>query len=87
MEWINGETRESKWRRKKEYLSNWHKWFAWYPVIIGYVESEGKVRRKKAWLQYVFRDGYYDPYFTKWTFHYRSQNETVEEYNKRRSGL
>lgn len=51
MEWINGETRESKVER----LHKWHEWFAWYPVKIDIVKINGKERNVKAWLQRVER--------------------------------
>ena len=51
MRWYNGETYESKKRRLKE----WHIWFAWYPVVIGTANVNGKTRRIKAWLEYVER--------------------------------
>ena len=33
MRWNSGEDSWSKKRRKEK----WHKWFAWYPVIVNYV--------------------------------------------------
>ena len=57
MKWINGETRDSKIERKQE----WHTWFAWYPVIVGYVKIGNKTRRVKVWLGYVERIS--RPYF------------------------
>lgn len=51
MKWINGETIESQNRR----LAKWHKWFAWYPVKIGVVAINGRIRNVKYWLCYVER--------------------------------
>jgi hypothetical protein len=54
MKWINGET----WESKKKRLGDWHKWFAWFPVVIDLKEMpDGKIRRVKAWLCYVERKG------------------------------
>jgi hypothetical protein len=50
MKWVNGYTREKKWEIK----SNWHLWFAWYPVVLS---STPEGRSIKAWLQYVERKG------------------------------
>lgn len=49
MKW-NIETEEEKNRK----LSNWHTWFAWYPITI--TESFPK-RSQKVWLETVFRRG------------------------------
>lgn len=53
MEWINGETQESKQFR----MESWSPWFAWYPVKVGTIIINGKTRWIKVWLQYVLRKG------------------------------
>jgi hypothetical protein len=53
MKWINGETLESKTKRKKD----WHVWFAWRPVIVKIINIDGKDRKVKIWLQDVLRRG------------------------------
>lgn len=56
MKWINGETWESERTRK----SDWHKWFAWFPVVIAIrLMPEGKSRTIQVWLEYVERKGQY----------------------------
>lgn len=67
MKWVNGETWESKVKR----LEDWHKWFAWYPVIVDFIEVEGKERTVKVWLDYVERKGQYDPCWQRWNWVYR----------------
>lgn len=60
MKWRNGETKESKTVR----LSGWHKWFAWHPVVIDTVRDGDRIRRVKAWLEFVNRRGC--PSIFKW---------------------
>ena len=53
--------------RKKQ----WHKWFAWYPVVIfkeypGYI-----VCRHYAWLEQVERKGTYS--YGYWNYDYREK--------------
>ncbi len=38
------------WKVKEKRLSNWHRWFAWYPINIEIGEKECIF-----WLQYVQR--------------------------------
>jgi hypothetical protein len=52
MEWIT--TRTGK--VKCEYLSNWHHWFAWYPVAV-IIYPDGA--EKKVWLKTVLRRAIY----------------------------
>jgi hypothetical protein len=70
MEWINGETQESKIIRKQK----WHKWFAWFPVVVEYVIIDKKIRKVKIWLDYVNRKGTYHTnpfcYDATWTYEY-----------------
>jgi len=55
MKWINGRT----YKARDAYLKDWHKWFAWHPVIIG-TTGEGKEEHSvKVWLQYLERKGTY----------------------------
>lgn len=51
MKWVNGLTFWAKDIRNRE----WHKWFAWYPVIIDYVGEGRDKRNVKVWLQYILR--------------------------------
>lgn len=43
MKWDCGETRAERYER----LSEWHRWFAWYPVRVGSHDCR--------WLEYVER--------------------------------
>lgn len=45
----------SGWQKKVEKNTNWHDWFAWYPVTVW----DNKNKWKKAWWQTVER---------KWSF-------------------
>ena len=49
MIWKGGKTSEAK----TQYYTNWHKWFAWYPITI----FERNERKVKLWLEYVERKG------------------------------
>lgn len=55
MRWINGLTWEEKVRRR----NNWHRWFAWYPVIAGKTVDGKKI---KVWWDYVERRRYTHKY-------------------------
>lgn len=70
MKWINGLTRDAKDELKKE----WHRWFAWYPLTIGY-SGEGKNKRSiKIWLQYVQRRAKYafhNGFFFRYEWEYK----------------
>ena len=46
-----GETREEKRERLREIESQWHNWFAWYPVRVGSNECR--------WLETVERKRHY----------------------------
>ena len=40
-------------KRKSKYEKlKWHKWFAWYPVVVEITPDGDK---KKIWLEYVLR--------------------------------
>lgn len=52
MKWRNYTYKEKLEIYKKKY-GFWHKWFAWYPVIIG---------SHKYWLEVVYRKGSFDSY-------------------------
>lgn len=66
MIWVNGLIYEYK-KKKKE---QWHKWFAWYPVVIRITEDHHEV---KAWLQYVERIGRFHSTWDEcyWIWNYR----------------
>lgn len=51
MIWLGRKTSEQRRKEKLERKTNWHKWFAWRPVVV----SEENGRYKKAWLCYVYR--------------------------------
>lgn len=54
MKWVSTETKESKFIR----LSDWHVWFAWFPVTVKTtVKKDGKTYRVKVWLDKVERRG------------------------------
>lgn len=85
MKWISGETCESEVLRK----TKWHKWFAWYPVIVGQVVNPSprpnEVHYVKCWLCYVERKGkQYRGYTFKgfpvlyWRFEYREIEKKEE---------
>lgn len=63
MKWISGFSDDEKVRRKKE----WHRWFAWFPVIIGHTKDG---RQIKAWLRYVKRRGTHYFYSGHWKYEY-----------------
>ena len=71
---LNRETEESKDARR----SQWHKWFAWFPVVVGEKQMpNGKVRHVKKWMGIVERKGtkcgHWDgPY---WSWEYRETRE------------
>lgn len=50
MKWVTGYTIE----RKNELKQQWHRWFAWYPVVVGETVLGRKI---KIWLEYVERMG------------------------------
>lgn len=59
MKWINGLTREEKqrqrdlwWRQYMDEKSQWHNWFAWFPVVVGVTKDHHRI---KAWWQLVQR--------------------------------
>jgi hypothetical protein len=55
MIWKNGLTKNEKYRLKTIKTQTWHKWFAWYPVVIWIKEGH----QIKAWLQYLERRSNY----------------------------
>lgn len=63
MEWKNGLTSDEKKRRKED----WHKWFAWFPVVIGITADHHRI---KAWLQVVERKGRFKRYTIDYTNYY-----------------
>jgi len=52
MRWINGET----FKHKKDRLSEWHIWFAWYPVTVGFTDNGHWI---KIWRENILRKGSY----------------------------
>lgn len=61
MKWIDGLNYEEKKKQDRtKYVekllekTKWHKWFAWYPVVIGETKNKHLI---KVWLQYVYRRG------------------------------
>lgn len=56
---------------KNQRRMNWHKWFAWYPVVI----AEKDNHKIKIWLQYIWRKADYgllqeDGYRYLWGWEY-----------------
>ncbi len=51
MKWIDGFTWKEKIKRKE----TWHRWFAWYPVMV----AEDNGRKVMAWWEYVERRHYW----------------------------
>lgn len=58
MKWIGSETHYSKQDRQLE----WNKWFAWFPVVVGYEKRGSKTKKVRAWFEIVERrrPNYYD---------------------------
>jgi hypothetical protein len=54
MKWLTIRT----WKVKCEFLSNWHLWFAWYPVTV---KKYPDGARDKVWLKTVMRKGVLTP--------------------------
>jgi hypothetical protein len=72
MKWLDGYT-----NAHKQYLrQNWHKWFAWFPVVIKVIDN----RKQYCWLEYVERKGelILDYMACDWTYEYR-QKEIINE--------
>jgi hypothetical protein len=40
VKWTNGYTWEEEKRRKSE----WHKWFAWFPVVVGLNTEQREIK-------------------------------------------
>ena len=70
MKWINGYTYMEQHRRKHEYLGNWHRYFAWHPVVVNITEDHREI---KVWLVYVERKGVYRSFIddSYWVWYYR----------------
>lgn len=67
MKWINGET----WKHKLARLSEWHSWFAWYPIKIRATEDGHWI---KIWGETILRKGSYvvgDDMDTWWNWEYK----------------
>lgn len=70
MKWINGLTYERKQEiktKKREKFGVWHKWFAWYPVIVG-INNES--RQIKVWLEATERRGILHAPRSPWIYQY-----------------
>lgn len=79
MKWVNGLTWEERNRRRDEKeakLTQWRRWFAWYPVIVG--ETPDRKRTIKVWWQYVMRSGYLD-FDGGWLWDYEEIKDATEE--------
>ena len=69
MRWIKKRPPET---RRYKRLAMWHRWFAWYPVVL---EDGGMAGQKKVWLESIERQGrfvdsrYIDESY--WTWFYR----------------
>jgi hypothetical protein len=69
MKWVDGYTPEERWRQKEARLSNWHNYFAWFPVRVGLTKNK---RRIFAWLESVRRKGtYYAEDMSYWVWEYK----------------
>ena len=65
MKWVNGLTDKEIHRRREQ----WHRWFAWFPVIVEITEDGHKV---KIWLETVERRGRFIPgYNGGWLYVYQ----------------
>lgn len=65
MKWTNGYSAEEKYNRK----SNWHKYFAWFPVVVGLTSDNREI---KVWWEWVERKGEITyATFPDWYFYYR----------------
>lgn len=74
MQWINGET----WKSEKLRKSNWHKWFAWFPVVIGKQKKNGIERNVKVWLRNIYRKRTSDSFANEF-FIYSLPEDLIEE--------
>lgn len=45
------------WYKRRKDKTKWHYWFAWFPVTVE-VTPDGD--KKKVWLQWILRCGYYE---------------------------
>lgn len=77
MKWINGLDSEDSWEAMKLRLSNWHPWFAWYPVTIGKTEDK---RQIKVWLTVIERKGTWIVHWDGpiWDWEYREKPLTLK---------
>jgi len=73
MKWINGLDRHDRREKQIERRSQWHPWFAWYPVTVGKTIFEK--RQIKMWLTIVERRGeHYSGYAgCGWNWEYRER--------------
>ena len=67
MKWLDGYTSE----HKRTLRENWHKWFAWFPVVINIVNN----RKQYCWLEEVERKGeILEGYMSyDWLYKYRQE--------------
>lgn len=58
------------WKGKKVIKGKWHKWFAWYPIIIGETKDNHNI---VVWLQYIERKGEFHSSWGDggWIYQYR----------------
>lgn len=56
MKWVNGLSDEALDLLSKDKSDKgWEKWFAWYPVCVGYVGKGIEQRKQIVWLETVLR--------------------------------
>ena len=64
----------AKWHLRYRTLTNWHLWFAWYPVRV---PTKGKMSKQhKVWLVKVQRKGTHPTCYegAYWSWEYRENN-------------
>lgn len=83
MIWLSDETKESY----KNRIEKWHKWFAWFPVVIGKQKKNGIERNVKVWFRNIYRKRTSDSFANEF-FIYSLPEDLIEEklYNNPNSG-
>jgi len=55
--------KDALWTAIVDHKSQWHKWFAWFPVRVGSHDCR--------WLEHVERRGEWSEYWDTWSYEYR----------------
>ena len=65
-------SRQERINDKLDRVSNWHAWFAWYPVCVNF-----DAYKDYRWLEIVWRRGDYWQYGKEWEYYYKAWNGGV----------